>query len=346
MDAVDSNACLLDGKGGNDFMTGGFGTDTFLHRVGDGNDTINCRVGSGVPDQLILMGSATASLNPSNITFEQDGFDLVIHENVGGVSETITDQLYFQPYFNDAAVGSIKVFANEAAYNGWLADPTDNSANLLQEWTPDGTGEDTANALRNNIIQLSTAQGHETINSFNWDGNTADYMGYYYNYVDGSAGNDYINSGDFDDTLVGGQNDTLVGGTGNDSLVGNGGSNTYIFNRGDGNDTVNAGNGDKAQYATDIGSSQLWFQQSGNDLIVSIIGTSDSEDFSNWYSGSQNHVGQFDAGDGKVLLASQVQNLVSAMASFSPPSMGQTSFTDLPTSEQNTLMPLLAANWG
>ncbi|TXT35919.1 MAG: putative rtx family calcium-binding cytotoxins and bacteriocins protein, partial [Comamonadaceae bacterium] len=46
--------------------------------------------------------------------------------------------------------------------------------------------------------------------------------------------------------------------------------------------------------------------------------------------------------DGKTLLDSQVQNLVSAMAGFAPPPAGQTT---LSAAYQNTLAPVLAANW-
>ncbi|WP_217646061.1 calcium-binding protein [Collimonas sp. OK307] len=49
------------------------------------------------------------------------------------------------------------------------------------------------------------------------------------------------------------------------------------------------------------------------------MGTSDKATLTNWYLGSQYHVEQFKASDGKTLLDSQVQNMVSAMAAFSPP---------------------------
>jgi hypothetical protein len=43
-----------------------------------------------------------------------------------------------------------------------------------------------------------------------------------------------------------------------------------------------------------------------------------------------------------VLIDTQVQNLVQAMASFVPPAPGQTT---LPQAYQNSLAPLLAADW-
>ncbi|WCM85510.1 hypothetical protein M5C97_10150 [Acidovorax sp. NCPPB 3859] len=46
--------------------------------------------------------------------------------------------------------------------------------------------------------------------------------------------------------------------------------------------------------------------------------------------------------DGKVLQASQVQNLVQAMTSLSPPAAGQ---TQLPAHYQSKLETTLVANW-
>ena len=60
------------------------------------------------------------------------------------------------------------------------------------------------------------------------------------------------------------------------------------------------------------------------------------------HSGSANHVEQFKTSDGKTLLDSQVQNLVSAMAAFAPPAAGQTT---LPANYATALAPVLAANW-
>ena len=87
---------------------------------------------------------------------------------------------------------------------------------------------------------------------------------------------------------------------------------------------------------------QLWFRKNGNNLEVSIIGTSDKLTMGNWYLGNQYHVEQFKTSNGKTLLDSQVHNLVNAMAAFSPPAAGQTS---LPAAYASALNPVLAANW-
>lgn len=91
-----------------------------------------------------------------------------------------------------------------------------------------------------------------------------------------------------------------------------------------------------------ISSDQLWFRQAGNDLEVSIIGTADKATVQNWYLGDSYRVEQVKSGDSKVLQHIDVDKLVSAMAAFAPPAMGQTS---LAASQQTALAPVLAANW-
>ena len=144
-----------------------------------------------------------------------------------------------------------------------------------------------------------------------------------------------------------GGNDILDGGAGSDNLQGGTGNDTYCFGRGYGSDTVaendaTAGNTDVAQFMSGIAADQLWFRRTGKSLEVSIIGTTDILTIQNWYSGSQCHVEQFKTSDGKVLLDSQVDALVSAMAAFTPPASGQTT---LPQNYQTALAPVIAANW-
>lgn len=155
----------------------------------------------------------------------------------------------------------------------------------------------------------------------------------------GNAGADTLNGELGDDYLDGGSgNDTLAGGVGNDN---------YWLARGYGNDTIQendatAGNTDLARFDTGIAVDQLWFRHVGNNLEVSIVGTADKFTLQNWYSGSAYHVEQFRTTDNRLLLDSQVENLVQAMAAFSPPASGQTT---LPQNYQDALSPVIAANW-
>ncbi|WP_162551262.1 calcium-binding protein [Paenibacillus tepidiphilus] len=83
------------------------------------------------------------------------------------------------------------------------------------------------------------------------------------------------------DTLTGNaDNDILDGRLGNDNLQGGAGNDTYIFGRGYGVDTINdndstAGNVDVIQFKEDVLPSDILLKKSGDDLELSINGTTD-----------------------------------------------------------------------
>lgn len=165
----------------------------------------------------------------------------------------------------------------------------------------------------------------------------------------GEAGNDVLEGGAGADSLYGGEGDDLLdGGIGNDVLYGGSGNDTYRLGRGAGHDVIyeddtTFGNTDTAEFVGDVGYDDLWFRQVGNHLEVSIIGTGDKFTIANWYLDSACRIEQFKTSDGRMLLESQVQSLVQAMATFSPPAPGQTT---LPPEYRQALEPVLAASWG
>jgi len=165
--------------------------------------------------------------------------------------------------------------------------------------------------------------------------------------------------GQYDDTIRGsaaanalfgrGGNDTLIGAGGNDILDGGDGNDTYVFGRGDGHDIVreSGGNLDTVQFGAGISADQIRLQRSANDLVASIIGTADRLTIENWYLGSDNRVEQFKTASGAVsqvetlVVESQVQNLVHAMAAFAAHPLGATS---LPSNAAAPLDSVIAAN--
>jgi Ca2+-binding RTX toxin-like protein len=78
----------------------------------------------------------------------------------------------------------------------------------------------------------------------------------------------------------------------------------------------------------------------GKDSVI--VGSIDLFTQTHGYLGNRYDIDQFKTSNGKTLLDSQVQNLVSAMAGFAPPAAGQTL---LAANYATTLTPVLAANW-
>ena len=102
-----------------------------------------------------------------------------------------------------------------------------------------------------------------------------------------TAGGDYL-EGSADANVIDGQagDDKLIGNGGADTLTGGAGDDTYSFGRGDGADLIdNIGEGasaDKVKFGATIDTDQLWFRQVGNDLVVDVIGTTDSVTVDEW----------------------------------------------------------------
>ena len=246
------------------------------------------------------------------------------------------------------APGDITLKQQYSGYWGWAADLELSIAGSSDKITIGGGVRE----MSTGSSDYSTVQKIEFADGTVWDTNALKAL-----LFAGTAGADTINGTDLADTIHGGAgadtlsgrggDDTLDGGSGNDALNGEAGNDSYLFARGSGQDTVSdydttVGNTDIALFGADIAADQLWFRQAGNHLEVSVIGGTDRFTVSNWYSGSSYHVEQFKAADGKVLLDTQVQNLVQAMAGFAPPAAGQTT---LPASYQSSLNPVIAANW-
>ncbi|WP_324770601.1 M10 family metallopeptidase [Pokkaliibacter plantistimulans] len=182
---------------------------------------------------------------------------------------------------------------------------------------------------------------------FGQDGNDQLFGGIGADFLSGGNGNDIL-SGQMGNDVLQGQNgdDTLIGGLGNDRLNGGSGNDTYIFGRGDGQDIINnfdvSKSLDTLLFGDDISNDQLWFSRNDNSLVVSVIGTSDQTSISNWYNGSAFQIDQFQTASGDILLSSQIDNLVNAMAAFNPPATGEVTLNNTDYAGLDTV---IAANW-
>jgi trimeric autotransporter adhesin len=320
---------VLNGGAGADTMGGGLGNDTYV--VDNASDLIVEGAASGV-DIVNTSVTYTLAANVENLV-------LTGSAAIDGIGNSLDNALTGNSGVNTLTGGAgndtLNGLAGADKLLGGSGNDTyvvDNTGDAITENSNEGT--DAVNAsitftLAANVENL-TLIGSSAINGTgNASGNA---------FVGNSANNTLTgNAGD----------DTLNGAAGADSLLGGTGNDTYVFGRGYGADSVTendatAGNIDTAKFDADIASNQLWFTKAGNNLEVSVIGTSDKLVISNWYLGNQYRVERFKAGDGKTLIDSQVQSLVSAMAAFAPPTAGQTT---LPANYASALQTTLAANW-
>lgn len=337
----------LDGKAGADTLIGGTGDDTYVvdnvgdvvtELAGEGIDTVRTSLtytlGANV-ENLLLTGSSAVNGTGNeldNVLTGNSGVNIL----TGGAGNDTLD--------GKAGADTMIGGTGDDIYY------VDNAGDVVTENA--GEGNDTvvssiAYTLGANLENLTLSGSSGIAGTGNAEANI----------IVGNTGANTLWGRDGDDTLRGNGgadtlngeagNDFLDGGSGNDTLVGGLGDDTYWLARGYGNDMIQendatAGNTDVASFDTGIAVDQLWFRHVGSNLEVSIIGTSDKFTLQNWYSDSAYHVEQFRTADNRLLLDSQVENLVQAMAAFSPPSSGQTT---LPQNYQDALNPVIAANW-
>lgn len=298
---------ILVGGAGNDIENGANGNDRYVFRRGDGTDIYNdisCAVVTGASDI-----AAAQALNV----------------RAGGIVDTwVGGYAWSTPYngllkiFDGGSQdvlsleGGIKVDDLSFSWSG----PTNENLWINIAGGPAGDA----------ILVVEQKVAGSRIEKLQLDGlgamnfAVADSAGVTTN---GSTDADIIFGLTGNETLNGNAgNDILSGGAGNDTLVGGAGNDQYRFRAGDGSDTiVESGaynDNDELDFGTGIDANELWFAQQGNNLVISVLGTTDKVSVSNWFAGPGNVVETIKSGDGKVLNQSDVATLVAAMAGFDP----------------------------
>jgi Ca2+-binding RTX toxin-like protein len=224
---------------------------------------------------------------------------------------------------------------------GGAGNDTLNGGNDTDTLTYANAGSAVTVDLSNGSAQNTAGAGTDTISNFeNLTGSA------YNDTLTGTSSANILLGGDGNDGITGGGgNDTLDGGVGTNTLTGGTGNDTYVLARTYGasdiveNDST-GGNTDVLQLGEDIAPDQMWFRQSGNDLLINVIGTGAQMTVKDWYSGSDYHVEQIVTDEEDVLDHSDVQNLVSAMSGLSMPET-----TTLSEPYHTELDSVIAANW-
>jgi Ca2+-binding RTX toxin-like protein len=318
--------------------------------------------GTGNASDNLLTGNSAANTltgGVGNDTYVVDNVGDIVIENLNQGTDSVQASISYvlgANVENLTLTGSAAITGTGNALNNIL---TANASPYVMSLTG-GLGDDTY-VIGNNLVVENPNEGTDTVVIY---GQGSIYTNYVLpanvenltvlGYSSGATGV----GNNLNNVLTGSfASDSLSGGAGNDTLDGNGGPDTLIG--GIGNDTymlraywfsdntilendATAGNTDIVQFFAGINYDQIWFRHIGNDLEVSLIGTGDEVMIQNWYSGSAYHTEQFKTADNKLLLDTQVETLVQAMAAFAPPAAGQTT---LPQNYQDALAATLAANW-
>lgn len=307
---------VLIGGTGNDILSGEEGKDLYIFQAGHGQDTIYDKSQSTEKCQFndIKFEKALSS----NAIFSRTGNNLII--KAYGSNDSVTLANYFDresPYtraFN--FIFEDKTFTvDDIAKMTFIIEGTD-ADDVLYGWDSNGIingrkGNDVIYGGKGNDI-LYGNEGNDTLYGEEGDDN-----------IIGGSGNDILLGGGGNDSLFGEEGyDILNGGAGNDYLYGgNFERDMYIFNAGHGQDVVsdmaaNSQQGDILAFK-DYKSNELWFSHNGNDLIISHLGTTDQVTVKNWYLTDYCRQYSITTADGKEIFASQIQQLVNVMSSFS-----------------------------
>ncbi|MGH6646410.1 calcium-binding protein [Aquabacterium sp.] len=339
----------IDGGAGNDSLQGEAGNDTL---IGTGIDTLDGGNGDDTYYVTSDVYSDTAS-NAEHVTVRDTGIggtDTVIlvnegHYQIGAINvENLILMAAGHGVGNRSAnviTGSNGVDHIEGREGNDTIIAGDGDDNV---WS--GDGDDSIDGGNGNDVLSGDTPGWSSDGTQPWTGNDV---------IRGGVGNDLMAGNDGNDSLFGDSgNDTLKGDEGNDSITGGIDDDTlsdtsttsneiYTWGRTQGADTLtDSGGTDRLDVLSGVTTNQLWFRHIGNNLELSVIGTNDKFTINNWYASAANQVESVKLSDGKTLTANKVDNLVNAMAAFTPPAAGQTT---LPANYQTALNPVIAANW-
>jgi Ca2+-binding RTX toxin-like protein len=282
-----SAANVLSGGTGADIMAGGLGNDTYV--IDNTSDVVTENASEGT-DIVQSSVSYILAANLENLT-------LTGTTAINGTGNTLNNILT-----GNSANNSLTGNAGDDTLNGGTGSDTHVG----------GTGNDTyvVDNADGDVVFENVGEGTDTVqSSVEWalGANIENLM---------LTGTSAING--TGNTL----NNTLTGNSANNTLTGGAGNDTYIYNSGGGQDTIvdndaTAGNSDRLTFGAGVNPINLVLSQQTNNLRLAIHGSSDQASVQNWYTGSANQVETIQAGNGQVLLNTQVDQLIQAMANYS-----------------------------
>jgi Ca2+-binding RTX toxin-like protein len=273
---------ILEGGVGNDALDGGAGSDIYRFNRGWGQDTISSYDTSANRVDAILFGADIAA---SDIQVSRSGNQLIL--TLTGTTDRIVVNEYFQ---SDATTGYRVDEVRFADGTVWtigqiktmVLPSTAGNDVIIGYGTDDalagGLGNDTISGYGGNDI-VDGGDGNDSLSGDSGNDTVIGSLGA--DNLKGGTGNDLLLGGDGNDVLAGeAGSDVLEGGVGNDALDGGADSDIYRFNRGWGQDTISsydtsANRVDAIVFGADIAASDIQVSRSGNQLILTLTGTTD-----------------------------------------------------------------------
>ncbi|MPY26830.1 calcium-binding protein, partial [Shewanella sp. YLB-07] len=337
--------------GGNDTVNGGSGGNELYGEAGNdtlsGHYTSNNLLDGGEGDDTLKLSSASSYARSYSNSFR------------GGLGDDIISGSYSQDtYHYDLGDGHDQItdvgdISSSSSYKGpdKIIFGADISRDMVQ-LTHNAAGDlvititDPNNAANNGqiVVKYGYISASSHIEAIEFAGDTSGASNL--SEADIMAAGALMLGTASDDVITGTSiADVIEGGAGNDILNAGGGSDTYQFDSGSGQDIINnydssSSSIDVARF-DDVSIEDLWFSRDGNNLQINIIGTDDQVEVNNWYNGANYQVDQIQVGN-SVLLNNQLEQLVSAMASFDVPSNAGSVVTQATKDE---LQPILVESW-
>ena len=347
----DPNAAGITIYGANNSATINLGSGNDTVYLGSSAETVNGGVGSNSYHvTATTIGATINGISGEDSLYISGGGSMVMGRNITGIENVYLQNPaagVVQPDYTFVANATKGLIINGSAYNDTI------TAGDVSQTINGAAGND--RIIVNAITAGALVHGGSGTNTLEITGggvavmNSSDTS---LQYIQLDAATDLTLSNQNSMTIEGsGGNDAFNIGTGSDTFVGGNGNEDYVFGSRFGQDVINnvasSGSGmahGQIDFLSGITDQNLWFRQTGNDLEIDHLGTTQKITVSNWFGGNNSaQVQRFNAGG--LALDSQVSQLVAAMASYaaSNASFNPATAHTMPTN--TALQATIAASW-